>query len=228
MRAECIDAVSRTLGRQITQAEATNIEARILQAMRKLASQDRANWVGMTEGDRFMAAADLAARDVAADAALKRRRVALTALRHDAVQSYLRNSTHNEMDSLKRMLAFYSDGKSGTISVESAAKAIRDDALGSVLDALETTKGGLLGVFTNKQGVLDLVTELRGGDSGNPLAKAGAKQYAETAERLRQRFNRAGGNIGRLEDWGMPQSHEPALGGKGWARSLDCGRSLEG
>lgn len=211
MRAECIDAVSRALGRQITQAEATNIEARIRQSMRKLASQDRANWVGMTEGDRFMAAADMAARDVAADAALKRRRVALTALRHDAVKSYLQNSTHNEMDSLKRMLAFYSDGKSGTISVESAAKAIRDDALGSVLDALETTKGGLLGVFTNKQGVLDLVTELRGGDSGNPLAKAGAKQYAETAERLRQRFNRAGGNIGRLEDWGMPQSHSQHL-----------------
>lgn len=211
MRAECIDAVSRALGRQITQAEATNIEARILQAMRKLASQDRANWVGMTEGDRFMAAADMAARDVAADAALKRRRVALQALRHDAVQSYLQNSKHDELSALERMLAFHSDGQSGTISIESMADSIRGDARGSVLDALEVTKGRLLGVFTNKQGVLDLVTELRGGDSGNPLAKSGAKQYAETAERLRQRFNRAGGNIGRLEDWGMPQSHSQRL-----------------
>lgn len=211
MRAECIDAVSRALGRQITQAEATNIEARILQAMRKLASQDRANWLGMTDGERHMAAAAMAAREVAADAALKRRRVALQALRHDAVQSYLQNSKHDELSALERMLAFHSDGQSGTISIESMASAIRDDALGSVLDAIDATKGKLIGLFTNKQGVLDLVTELRGGDSGNPLAKAGAKQYAETTERLRQRFNRAGGNIGRLEDWGMPQSHSQRL-----------------
>lgn len=221
MRAECIDAVSRALGRQITQAEATNIEARILQAMRKLANQGRANWVGMTEGDRFMAAADMAARNVAADAALKRRRVALTALRHDAVKNYLDNNASRfkegiftvggEIEALERVLAFHSDGQSGNISIESMANAIRDDALGSVLEAIDTTKGGLLGVFTSKQGVLDLVTELRGGDSGNPLARTGAKQYAETAERLRQRFNRAGGNIGRLEDWGMPQSHSQHL-----------------
>lgn len=214
MRAECIDAVSQAIGRRITQAEAENIEGRITQAMRRLAMEDRSKWRAMTEGERFMAAADRAARDVEADAALKRRRVALTALRHDAVQSYLMNSKHNEMDALNRMLAFHSDGQSGNISIESMANAIRDDALGSVLEAIDVTKGGLLGVFTNKQGVLDLVTELRGGDSGNPVAKVGAKQYAETAELLRQRFNRAGGNIGRLEDWGMPQSHSQHLAAK--------------
>src|SRR3546814_3090077 len=38
-------------------------------------------------------------------------------------------------------------------------------------------------------------------------AKAGAKVYHEVAESLRKRFNAAGGNIGRLEDWGMPHHH---------------------
>lgn len=221
MRAECIDAVSKALGRRITQAEAENIKNRVQTAMKRLATNDRSKWLSMTEGERFMAAAERAAQDVAADAALKRRRVALTALRHDAVQSYLDNnssrfkgglmSVGGEIEALERMLSFHSDGKSGTLSIESEAKAIREMAQASILDAIDATKGKLLGLFTNKQGVIDLATELRGGDSGNPLAKSGAKQYAETTERLRQRFNRAGSNIGRLEDWGMPQSHSQQL-----------------
>lgn len=211
MRAECINAVSQALGRQITQAEATNIESRIIQAMRRLASEDRANWVGMTEGERFMAAAGRAARDVAADAALKRRRVALTALRHDAIKNFIDNSPHMPIESLRRMLAFYSDGRSGTVSIESTANAIRNEALGQVMEVFDVTQGRVMGLFTNQDGVLNLVRELRGQDSGSPEAKAAARAFQETAERLRQRFNRAGGDIGRLEDWGMPQSHSQQL-----------------
>ncbi len=49
--------------------------------------------------------------------------------------------------------------------------------------------------------------ELRGEDSGNPLAKRGAKAYHEVAEEARLIFNENGGSIGRLDDWGMPQHH---------------------
>ena len=38
-------------------------------------------------------------------------------------------------------------------------------------------------------------------------AKDGATQFKAVAEALRQRFNRGGGEIGQLEDWGMPHHH---------------------
>lgn len=221
MRAECIEAVSQALGRMLTQAEARDIENRILSAMRNEAKEDLAAWRAMSSGDRLAAAAQRAAEEVAADAALKRRRVALTALRHDAVRNYLNGSARSPAESLERLLAFYSDGKSGTISVESSAQAIRDDALGAMLDVFDVTRGKVLGLFTDKQGVIDLVRELRGQKTGNGEAAQAAKSFQAVAESLRQRFNRAGGVIGKLEDWGMPQSHSQLLvakaGKKAWA-----------
>lgn len=211
MRAECIDAVSRALGRQLTAAEAQNIENRVIQAMKTVAQRDMAAWRALSTADRLAEAAKQAAQDVAADAALKRRRVALTALRHDAVRNYLNGSSRTPVEALQRLLTFYGDGKSGTISVEATANAIRNESLGGMLDVFDATRGSVLGLFTNQAGVLDLVRELRGQATGNADAVKAAKQFKDVAEGLRQRFNRAGGNIGRLEDWGMPQSHSQML-----------------
>lgn len=211
MRTECVNAVSEVLGRQITQAEAQGIEGRINQAMRRLAGEDRQAWLGMSQSERLMAAADRAARDVAADAALKRRRVALTALRHDAISNYISNSPHTPIEALRRMLAFYSDGKSGTISIESTANAIRNEALGEVLEVFDSLQGRMMGLFADREGILALVRELRGQATGNADAALAAKRFQSMANRLRERFNRSGGNIGRLEDWGMPQSHSQRL-----------------
>ncbi|NNH18491.1 hypothetical protein HLB01_05485 [Bordetella trematum] len=211
MRTECVNAVSQVLGRPITQAEAQGIEGRINQAMHRLASEDRQAWLGMSQSERLMAAADRAARDVAADAALKRRRVALTALRHDAISNYIANSPHTPIEALRRMLAFYSDGKSGTISIESTANAIRNEALGEVLEVFDALQGRMMGLFADREGILALVRELKGQASGNADAALAAKRFQSMANRLRERFNRSGGNIGRLEDWGMPQSHSQRL-----------------
>ncbi len=41
-------------------------------------------------------------------------------------------------------------------------------------------------------------------------AKEGADAWKKTTEELRQRFNDAGGNVGKLEDWGKPQHHSQA------------------
>lgn len=211
MRAECIEAVSRALGRNLTAAEAQNIENRIMQAMRQEAARDLPAWRTLTAAERMEAGAARAAQDVAADAALKRRRVALTALKHEAVRNYLAGSVYSPVEALQRLLVFYGDGKSGTISVESTAQAIRNESLGAMLDVFDTTRGSVLGLFTNQQGVLDLVRELRGQGSGNADAVRAAQTFRDVAEGMRQRFNRAGGNIGRLEDWGMPQSHSQML-----------------
>jgi hypothetical protein len=59
----------------------------------------------------------------------------------------------------------------------------------------------------------DLVNEVFAmgkGGTGNKLAQQGAKAWLETIEGLRQRFNAAGGDVGRLEYGYLPQPHDDA------------------
>lgn len=53
-----------------------------------------------------------------------------------------------------------------------------------------------------------VVRELFGETTGDPLAKTLAKSWTDAAEFLRSNFNRFGGHIGLLENWGLPQAHD--------------------
>lgn len=72
-------------------------------------------------------------------------------------------------------------------------------------------RGKLLGdkARMNKAQLPNIVREAFGEDTGDAAAKAYAQTWLETAEWLRQRFNAAGGAIGKLERWGLPQRHDP-------------------
>ncbi|MGE4338254.1 MAG: hypothetical protein AB7E55_20080, partial [Pigmentiphaga sp.] len=60
----------------------------------------------------------------------------------------------------------------------------------------------------NKADLRNLVREAFGEDTGDQAAKGLARSWTQTAEWLRQRFNSAGGAIGKLENWGLPQHHD--------------------
>jgi hypothetical protein len=206
MRPECIQAVTQAIGRPLTQPEIKGIEDRVRRNMRQLAQSDPA-WQSKTAADRLNEAAAKSATDLVAEANLKKKRVALTILAHDRIDSYMKRFPEQPLEGLDRLLAFSSDGKSGIQSIESASRAIRDDSLSRMLDVIDQTKGRFLGLFQNEAGNLALVRELHGEDSGVPAAKAAAKSFKDTAEQLRQRFNRAGGDVGFLDDWSMPRDH---------------------
>ena len=53
----------------------------------------------------------------------------------------------------------------------------------------------------------NVLREARGEDTGDAAAKGFAKSWNEVSEWLRRRFNAAGGAIGKLDNWGLPQSH---------------------
>ncbi|WP_286975392.1 hypothetical protein, partial [Pseudomonas sp.] len=206
MRPECIQAVTQAIGRTLNQAEIKGIEDRIKRNMRQLAQKDP-QWQAKTEADRLTEAADSAARELVSEQNLKKKRVALTIMAHDRVSSYMARFPDAPLEGLDRMLAFSSDGKSGIQSIESAGRAIRDDALSQMLDVIDQTKGKFLGLMQDEAGNLALVRELHGQDSGNAAAKQAAKAFRDTAEKLRTRFNRAGGDVGFLDDWAMPRDH---------------------
>lgn len=206
MRPECIKAVTQAVGRTLTQPEIQGIESRIRRNMRQLAQQDP-QWQSKTAADRLTEAAQSAARELVNEQALKKRRVALTILAHDRVKATVDRFPDAPLEGLDRMMAFSSDGKSGIQSIESAGRAIRDEALSRMLDVIDQTKGRFMGLLQDPAGNLALVRELHGEDSGVPEAKVAAKSFREVAESLRQRFNRAGGDIGYLDDWAMPRDH---------------------
>ncbi|MDQ1185930.1 hypothetical protein [Agrobacterium larrymoorei] len=96
-------------------------------------------------------------------------------------------------------------------SVEGRRKAIVGMAHARMDDVLSHFKrSALLGDVGrhNKAQLDEVVREAFGENSGNQASKQFAKVWEDTHEWLRQRFNAAGGAIGKLERWGLPQHHD--------------------
>ena len=73
--------------------------------------------------------------------------------------------------------------------------------------AVKTFRANIIGARRNKQTLTNMVREVFGEDTGDQVAKRFAQQWLEISERARTRFNAAGGHIGKLEGWGLPQAH---------------------
>lgn len=208
MKPECIQAVGQVYGRAPTDAEIRNIESRIQRSMRQQAARDPQAWMAMPAADQVRAGAAAAAKDLLDEAQLKQRRKAMQVVATARLQGQLAAFPGTPMEGLARMIAFHTDAKGGSImSVESRARAIERDALRQMIDTIEATSPSFLGLIEDRAGVRDLVRELHGERTGNADAAKGAKAFKDIAETLRQRFNAAGGDVGHLDDWGMPHHH---------------------
>ncbi|SYH07288.1 Uncharacterised protein [Klebsiella pneumoniae] len=216
MRQECINAVQQAASRRLTQQEIKNIEDRIYRNMRQLARNDPASWRAMTDAERLRRAGQLAANELTNEAALKKRRVALTIAARQRLDAFIKTyqGKDGKLEALNRTIAFHADGKSNFLSVESRGKATRDYALSQIQEAFEAVDPRFFHLFEDEASVRDLVYEMRGQDTGNVRAKKGAKAWAGVTELLRQRFNDAGGDIGYLENWCIPQHHSMEKVGK--------------
>jgi len=216
MRQECIQAVQQAASRPLSQKEIQNIEDRIYRNMRQIARNDPASWRHLTDAERLKRAAQDAATELQAEAALKKRRVALTIAARQRLDTFINSyqGAGGKLEALNRTIAFHADGKANFLSVESRAKATRDFALSQIQEAFEAVDPRFFHLFEDDKGVRDLVFEIRGQNTGNAKARKGAKAWSEVTELLRRRFNDAGGDVGYLENWGIPQHHSMEKVGK--------------
>ncbi len=99
------------------------------------------------------------------------------------------------------------DPRAGFSNVEARRKRIVGDAHRQIDKILTDHSANLLGQVRGKAQLNDIVRELFEGGTGNKAAEELADAWRRAAEQLRQRFNKAGGDIGFRSDWGMPQSH---------------------
>lgn len=206
MKEQCKAAVAKALGKAtLNQQEATNIENRIKDAMRSLAKQDIQNWRNLSDSEKLVKAGEFVAQDIQAQLKRKHAIAARDILTQNKNLAQLDHPTLSASEVVDRMVAAHGD-MSGIQSIDSKARAIASVYRGDLVDFYTNIKGGL-GVFTDAELVQKIVRERFNDNTGDPLAKKISDKMGEVFEGMRERFNRAGGDIGKLDDWGLPQTH---------------------
>lgn len=207
MKDQCKAAVAKALGKDsLNQQEATDIENRIKDAMKSVARKDIDAWRNLSEMEKLTKAGEFVAQDIQDQLKRKHAIAARDILTQNKNLAALDHQTLTASEVVDRMVAPHGD-MSGIQSIDSKARATAAIYRGELVDFYTNVKGGL-GVFTDKELVMKIVRERFGDNTGDPLAKQISDKMGEVFEGMRQRFNRAGGDIGKLDDWGLPQTHD--------------------
>jgi hypothetical protein len=151
-------------------------------------------------------ASEEAAKRFEAEAALKRRQAALQATAQNQIAADVRKfAKDNPGAAAEALLA--SDDRAPYFNAEFRSKAIADEHFAMMNGILEKHSRNAVGHVRDVANLQDVVREAFGEHTGNENAKELAQAWLDTAESLRLRFNAAGGAIGKLDNWGMPQVH---------------------
>jgi hypothetical protein len=233
MNSKCATAVRAAAGgRKLSDAKMQAIEDAISSSMRELARRDRQRWQSMSRDQRVAEAATKAMQDIQAEAALKEFRAGLQVLR--AAETEQRISQQRQLTDLTQSQGLIRDIE----NLNNYGHAVRNEAisgLGAMIDAAEARDGtGLLRnlgmrIFDldNPRMTADVVREVfrnADGHTGNKAALAGAKAWLDVIEGMRQRFNAAGGSIGKLGYGYLSQAHDAVkvadAGADAWAAKV--------
>lgn len=194
-------------------SQGKSIENRVRNQMRQLARENPQEWAAKSYTERLHEAASEAAKEMKEEFARKRQIIEKTIAVHDRIENFLADQPHKKSgDTLRaasRLLDFDTTG-GGYASVHSWSNAVKAEAYSRLIPAWKAVPGHFFSLFEDAKGVSDLWKEIHGEESGNPMAKAGAKAWKETTEEMRQRFNDGGGTTGKLENWAVPQHHSSA------------------
>jgi hypothetical protein len=222
MKPECIRALraaAAELGRDhITDAQIAEIDARLQRTMRTLARTEE-GWQALSADQRLQAAAQRAMEDIRAEAARKVTNAEIQVLKTAAVEHRIAElGAQFKGDKRAELLVRDFEHASAFIN------GIKAEAMGGLMRLMDAVKSGddagagrrvamFLFDAENPRMTRDLAAEVLGGadgSSGNGLAREGAKAWLQTIETLRQRFNAAGGDVGRLDYGYLPQPHDHA------------------
>ena len=233
MKPQCATAVRAAAGgRPISGAKLQAIEDSISSTMRELARRDRQRWQGLTRDQRVAEAMAKAMEDIQAEAALKKYRASLQVLRTAETDS--RVAEQMRLTGLTRSQGLIRDIENTSDYVH----AVRNEAISGLADMIDAAEsrdgtGALrnLGMrifdLDNPQMTADVVREVfanADGSTGNKVAQAGAKAWLDVIEKMRQRFNAAGGAIGKLGYGYLSQAHDAVrvleAGTETWAKKV--------
>jgi len=151
-------------------------------------------------------ASEEAVKRFEAETALRRRQAALQVTAQQTIAADVRRFSKDKPGAAAEAL-LASDDRSPYFNVEFRSKAISNEHLAMMNGILEKHSRNVVGQVRDVAALHDVVREAFGEHTGNENAKELAQAWGDTAESLRLRFNEAGGAIGKLDKWGMPQVH---------------------
>lgn len=224
MHPKCRQAVQQAAGRALTDSEIQKIDDAMSANMRRLARQDPSGWAAKSADQRVLEAAAAGMQDIQAAAALKVQRAQLQILRTASMETRVGD-----------LMASYATGRSRALVHELDQtslyiEGIKRESMARLVDLMEAAtskqdaslgRKGLMLLFDAENPTMsrDLAREIFGnasGTTGNKLAQQGARAWLDTIEGMRQRFNAAGGDVGRLDYGYLPQPHDQGrVRGKG-------------
>ncbi|MEN8364168.1 hypothetical protein ABFO72_07995 [Acinetobacter baumannii] len=207
MRAECREQVAQALGKKkLSAADSNRISQLYIRAKNILARTDP-DWLLKSPAERAEAITQKTASDLSTQIAKNNQNIARDAiLKAQLEQEIYNHSTLNPIQVLMRKIAYFSD-QSGTQSVEKQAQALHSRWMSLAADVFTKTQERW-GLSVNKEMTDDIIRVMFGGKSDNPEITAMAKEVSFALEEMRLAYNRAGGNIRKLDNWGFMTSHD--------------------
>lgn len=148
---------------------------------------------------------------IKADNLLRRHRELLTIKALDAIKvDVIKAQGVGKSVADAAVLLLENFGEAPFRSVVDIRKSIANIARAEMADVLNRfERTWTTGRTPNRADLDNLVREIHGHGTGDPRAKAMAEAWAGQAEYLRQRFNAAGGAIGKIDNY-LPHSHDAA------------------
>lgn len=216
MKPQCRAAVQQAAGRTLTDAEIKKIDDSISANMRRLAREDPAGWRAKSNDQRVLEAAQQGMQDIQQQAALKVQRAQLQILKTAAMETRVGD-----------LMAQYAIGRNKALVQEmdltaSYIEGIKRENISQLMDLMDAV-GSRQGAGAGRQALMllfdadnpamtaDLAREIftnADGKTGNRLAQQGARAWLDAIEGMRQRFNAAGGDVGKLDYGYLPQPHD--------------------
>ena len=250
--ASCIKNLAKAAGRDLTDDEISAIYERVHKAALdikagrvKPGQENLAGSLATNLGtpkpateDLVVAAARKAAADLEYEAQQMERHAYLQVLKLGARQAdvgRVEAEGFKPLEAVDRMIARDYSGRVNIASLEQMELGHTTNMLRKLIPTWEALGRDFVGFFQDRAKMIDLVREIRGENTGNALARRGAQVWREVAEEARQVFNQAGGDVGKLDDWGMPQHHSQervaSAGQQAWVDQvmpmIDRGRYLD-
>lgn len=223
MRPECAEQVAKALGVPKLSSQYKNKITELYSRAQNILARNDPDWIKKTDAEKAEAIANKTAADIAQQIAKNNENIARDAIIKAKLEQEIFNHPKlNPIEVLTRKLAYFSD-QSGVQSVEIHAKQLHAYWISRASDVFTETQKGF-GFLTNKEKTDDIVKALFGTKSADPEVNRIADSLASVFDDVRTTFNRNGGNVKKLDDWGMPTSHDQQkvalAGSKKWVDSI--------
>lgn len=217
--ANCVARLTAAAGRKLSDDEVRAIFERVHRAALDIKA-GRASAADVTAGkklapiagadDIVRASAERAAAELMHEAQVRERQAALQVVKLESVKTAYGALRRSGLEPLEALRKLYTRDYSGRVNVQSLEQRVAGHKAyfgAKLTDTWKALGNDYLGFFQSRPKLLNLIRELHGEDTGDALAAKGAKAFREVAEEMRKLFNALGGDIGFLDDWGMPQHH---------------------